>query len=132
MTSQIGNRRGLTLIEVLVSVVMLATGTVFIMHAFASAAEAHARLERQTAAWLFAVSKIDEVALALQEGQELGDDEGTFRSGDQLFVWTVHSEPDAEDPQMLAAGITVTWQRGTDRYERQLRTTVRVPLDVPA
>jgi len=46
--------RGLTLIEVLISVVLLAGGVVLVMQSFATASEAMARADDRSAAYLFA------------------------------------------------------------------------------
>ena len=107
-------RRGLTLIEVLISVILLAGGTVLVMQSFATGWEAIVRADERASAYLFALSKLADLELANQQGHDLADHaEGSFRSGAKPFSWhvTVHvDEKKAHPPQRVT--LSVVWPRG--------------------
>ncbi len=131
MISRIGNTfgRGLTLIEVLISVVILSTGAVLVVQALARAAYAQAVVERQTAAYLFAMSKMAGLELAIDEGQELKDREaGSFRVENQLFQWETTAEPSRDDPELTTVALHVRWRYGPQTFEQRLETWMGVPL----
>jgi len=124
---------GLTLIEVLVSVVILAAGAVVVMQALAKVAQAQAIAEDRAQAYLMASTKMVEAELATAGGQSVPEhDSGHLQLNQQPFDWTISADASADDPQVQAVTVAVGWNRGTDRYTQQLKTLVRVPLkDAP-
>ena len=127
-------RTGLTLIEVLISVVILSTGAVLVMHAFAKAWETVRVAEHRAAADVFALSKMADLELANQQGLDLmKHPSGAFRADGHPFSWHVSVEgPDAEHPDRSSlVTLTVTWPRGGDTDQLQCHTLLRPPV-VPA
>lgn len=124
-------RRGLTLVELLMSVVILSVGAVFIMQALVKISSAHVIAENQAQASLLAMSKMAEVELAVQAGAFSEDPEqgGSVRVGAQAFTWSATAAPLADDPTRTRIYLTVSWRRGESAGERQLETILRLPPD---
>jgi len=120
----------LTLIEVLLSVVILAVGAVVIMQALVKISYAHTIVEDQTRASLLAMSKMAELELAVREGvfPEKGE-RGRERMGTQTMLWEATSQAREEDPTLAAVHVTISWRRGSAVGERQLDTLLRPPQD---
>jgi len=120
----------LTLIEVLISVVLLAGGVVLVMQSFATASEAMARADDRSAAYLFAMSKLADLELAHQEGRDLtARSSGSFRVGRRPFSWRVELAPSAERVGGKLVTLSVTWPRGrsTDEAEYTMLLTPPPP-----
>ena len=124
LRSQVSGLRsssGLTLIEVLISVILLAGGAVLVMQSFATGWEAMARADDRSAAVLFAMSKLADLELASQQGHEVTQrPSGTFRVGVRPFAWSVDVQPieRGEEEQRLLT-LSVTWPRGRSTDEAQ-------------
>lgn len=127
------SRRGITLIEVLLSTVILAVGAVFVMQALANISYAHLVAEDQRSASLLAMSKMAEVELAVREGSlsEKGE-RGHVRIGLQAFTWEATRAALVDDPTRVAVHLTVSWRRGDASFERQLDTILGLPLEPSA
>ena len=130
----LGRGAGFTLVEVLVSVAILAVGAPLIMHALARASYAHAVAEHHAQAYLFAASKLSEIELAARETRELKDhyEEGSFRIGNQAFEWQVVATPAADDQDLASVLLTLSWRHGADVYERRFETLLRLPPEEPS
>jgi len=118
--------RGLTLIEVLVSVVLLAGGGVLVMQALAQVSHALTISQQQSQAYLFALSKMADLELAVREDGELDRVEGRFDVGRDQAAWDVSSRYVADDPQLLAVTLRVVWPIGRPTSERHLETLLRM------
>ncbi|MBI3324649.1 MAG: hypothetical protein HYZ92_05155 [Candidatus Omnitrophica bacterium] len=118
----------MTLIEVLISVVILAVGSVVIMEAFGRMAQALAVADDETGAYLFAMEKMAQVELEFRQGRLPEDDKesGSFRLGDQGFDWTLRMSAVSEEPPVRSVALDVEWQRGAADYSRHLETVLRV------
>ena len=118
---------GLTLIEVLISVVILAVGAVLLAQALAKISYAQALAGDRAAVYFLAASTMAEVEVAVQEGSmpEKGQ-RGSMRLGQQAFVWEATSQALEEDPKAASVILTVSWRRGASTFERRLETVVRV------
>ncbi len=131
MTSRSGSSRqrtGLTLIEVLVSVVILSTGSVLILQALAKVAEAQARLDDQANLYLFAISKMAEAELAVETGALPRDQEsGSFRVESQTFDWALSVSPAVDDPQVYTIGLDVEVRNPSRPLSQRVETVLRVP-----
>lgn len=93
-TNSTGAPRGLTLVEVLISVALLAGGAVLVIQAFAHTWEAAGMEDERSTAYLFALSKLSDLELAHQQGHDLRDRlSGNFRSGKETFKWETSIEP---------------------------------------
>ena len=134
MTSPTGNNndrgRGLTLIEVLISVVILSMGSVVIMEAFGRMAQAMAIADDETGAYLFAMSKMSEVEVEFREGRAPEEDEesGSFRLGERGYEWALRSSTLSEEPPVKSIALDVEWQRGSEMYTRRFETMLRVAV----
>ncbi len=114
-------RSGLTLIEVLISVILLAGGAVLVMQSFATGWEAMVRADDRSTAVLFAMSKLADLELASQQSRDVMErPSGTFRVGVRPFAWSVdvQSIERGEEEQHLLT-LSVTWPRGRSTDEAQ-------------
>lgn len=139
MTSRIGRvkqpnkstRRssaGLTLVEILISVALLSSGAVLVMHAYAKIWQTTRIAEHRAAAHMFALSKMADLELANHQGLELTRrPSGTFRADGHPYTWYVSAAlSDPEHPEGPAlVTLTVTWPRGGDTDRLQLQTLLR-------
>ena len=125
-------RNGLTLIEVLVSTVIIAVGTVVVMQALANVAQAQAVSEDRAQACLVAAAKMAEAELAAAGGARLPEqDGGRLRIGQQPFDWTLAAVASEDDPQVQVVTLAVRWNRGGDAYRQEVSTLVRLPEESP-
>ena len=110
------------------SVVLLSMGAVFIMQALARISYAQAVAEDRRAVYLFSISKMAEVALAVEQGtlSEHGE-RGSFRVGPRAFSWEATAEPLADDPQGASVLLTTSWHRGSVDFSQHVTTIVRTP-----
>ena len=137
MTSRIGNNnRGLTLIEVLVSVVILSAGAVVLTQSLANAAHAQAIAESRMQAYLLAASKLGELELTAARGELVpAQVEGTIRVAGDAFGWSaIASAPN--DDLVQTVRLRISWQQGPHAYAQQFETAVRLPenahMEAPA
>ena len=125
--SRLAKCLGMTLVEVLISVALLAGGAVLIIQAFAHAWEAAGVEDDRLKAYLFAVSKLSDLELAHHENHDLRDKiSGSFRSGKDTFKWETHIEPAFEPPADSKEippdrlSFSVQWPRDEWRFETLL------------
>jgi type II secretion system protein I len=118
-------------VEVLVSVAILAIGTVVVLQALARTAQAQALAEDRAQAHLIMRSTITEAELAWLGGAAMSDHEsGRVQRGAQQFEWLL-STTLTDDPEVHAVVLTVSWQRGVQTYTEELSALVRVPERSP-
>jgi prepilin-type N-terminal cleavage/methylation domain-containing protein len=125
MTLRIGSKRGLTLIELLISVAILAGAVVLIMQAFARGASALAFAKHRMRAFQFASAKLVEAELAAAAGKT-PDLKGSFRVGRDRFEWHLAAEPAFDEPELELLTLTVDWRQGRTPYDLHLSTLKRV------
>ena len=119
------------MIELLVSVVILASGAVLVMQGLAKAAQATLVIDQHEGAYLFALSKMADVEVAARAGKELLEHEGgTFRREGQAYEWEVVTSS-MDDPQVKDVTLTVSWRAGSQAYDRRFETLVRTPAPAP-
>lgn len=118
---------GLTLVEVLVSIVILSTGAVLVVQGLARVSYAQMVAEQRTHAYLFALSKMAELEMAMQEGPLAEHDDGSFRIGEQAFHWEVTSAEVAGAEEARAVSLEVAWHHGADVFEHRVDTVLRAP-----
>lgn len=127
MMSKTG-KRGLTLVEVLVSLVILSVGAVTILQAMVRISHAQALAAYQSTAYLFALSKLGDVEVAFREGKEVEErDTGTFRMGEHAFQWELVARPLVEEPLVSAVSLAVRWRAGARTFQRRFETQLRMP-----
>ena len=126
MTSRIGSRkrRGLTLVEILVAVAILATGGVLILQALARGAYTLKVAENRRHAYIFSQAKMADLDMSLKQGLE-PTTRGQFRMGREQFRWDVYTSP-TEEPELQLVTLRVAWRQGQHDYASQFSTLVRV------
>ena len=116
----------MTLIEVLVSVGILAASAVVILQAFVRGAYTLALVKNRMAAYAFSSAKMADVELALRQGKA-PEPKGRFRMGRDEFEWRIEAGPSGDDPQLARIALTVGWHQGRSLYESQVVTLARLP-----
>ena len=117
--------RGLTLVEVLISIAILAAGSVLIMQALARGASTLALAQRRMTAYSFAASKLADLQLAAAEGKTVRT-AGQFGADKDRFEWHLDTSP-LEVPSLQAMTLTVEWRQGGRRYESSFSAVQPVP-----
>lgn len=112
--------------EVLVSIIILAGATVFVLQALVRGAHALTLARNRLRASTFASAKMADLELQFRQGLA-PDPAGRFRMGRDQFTWRVDAEPAASDPQLELVTLTVNWQQGPHTYASQLGTLRRLP-----
>ncbi len=133
MTSPIGRdrkTRGLTLIELLLSVVLFASVAVVVLPALGSASQMTQLAVRKGEAYLHGMTKMSELELQFTESEtppHIGS--GRFRSklgGPTPYSWEVFTEPYSEDPPLQKVTLIVAWPRGSQSDSIELQTLLRL------
>ena len=121
---------GLTLIEILVSVAILASAMVLIMQALARGASALNLARNRLSAYRFSVAKMAD--LELSAGQpSVPRTEGQFRAGRDEFHWRVEAASSPDEPQLELVNLIVAWDQGRHTYESQVSALRPVPAPAP-
>ena len=135
MTSPIGEQRparrpdGLALIEVMMSVVLLATVSIFVLQAFATIARAQSVSECRLIALDFASGKLEEIQRDAAVSETLEGGSGSFRVGQRRFQWEVGFEPIDWSERIQSANLSVQWRDGTELNVSRFRTFVGVQVE---
>ena len=116
---------GLTLVEVLISIAILAVGAVLIMQALARGAQALALARHRATAYSFAVSKLADLDITSARGST-PKTAGQFGTGPDRFDWHVEVAP-LEVPSLQVVTLTVEWRQGGQRYESSFSTVQQAP-----
>jgi prepilin-type N-terminal cleavage/methylation domain-containing protein len=126
--STIDNRhlRGLTLVEILVSVAILASAAVLIMQALAKGAYVSTLAHNRLRAYAFSTAKLTDLEVAFAQGLT-PDSEGEFRDGRQSFHWLVETAPAAADPALEQVTLTVDWRQGRHAHDSHVTMVRRLP-----
>ena len=117
---------GLTLIEILLSLVILSTAVTFIMQALARGAVALHVAKNLIGAYAFADAKLADAQLALAQHKDPSGS-GSFRQGRDPFEWTMAIAPWADALGVDEVTLQVAWQQGGQRYTRDVALLHRVP-----
>lgn len=118
------NQRGLTLVEILISVAILSAGTVVVMQALAQGAYVLKVATNRMWAYTFSKSKMADLEMSLKQGLELKT-RGTFRMGHEQFRWEIDTSP-MEEPALELVTLTVAWRQGAHDYASRFSTVARV------
>ena len=117
---------GLTLVEVLLSVVLLASGGVLLMQGLARGLYAALRAEYRLRAVSVASTKLAEAELALAQS-DWPAPRGRVRLGEPPLDWQVQVSPVADDPRLEEVAVTVNWRQGRHPDALRLETLRRLP-----
>ena len=120
---------GLTLVEILISVALLASAAVLVMQALAKGAYVSALAHDRLDAYTFASAKLADLDVAMAQGL-VPDPAGQFRVGRQLYRWHLDTAPVAEHPWLEQMTLTVDWQQGRHARESHV-TAIRRLAELP-
>ena len=124
------NPEGFTLIEVLLSLMVISVGAVFILQALAKIAETFTIAENRIVAYRFTASKLEEIESTPSDKETfLLPQEGAFKEGNTRFNWSWTPRLVLEeDPTLAEASFTVRWKRGVWEYSHQADTLLRLSI----
>jgi len=117
----------LTLIEVLITIMILSGGAVLVIQALGRGAQALARAKTQMVVYQFARAKMADVELGLRQGEELAP-RGRFQSNGEEYRWSVAAQP-LEEPELERVTLTVDWSLGRYSYDAKFSTVRRLPIE---
>ncbi|MBI4343451.1 MAG: prepilin-type N-terminal cleavage/methylation domain-containing protein [Candidatus Omnitrophica bacterium] len=126
----IGSSKGLTLVEILVSVAILAGGTVLVLQALARGAQALSIARNRSVVYAFSAAKMADLELAAHEGGA-SQREGSFTQGRERFRWRVEHAPVEASPLLERLSLTVAWRQGARDYAVDTSTLVPRPTAQP-
>jgi prepilin-type N-terminal cleavage/methylation domain-containing protein len=108
---------GFTLVELLISIAILAMGSVLLTQALARGAHALVLAHHRATAHSFAAAKMADLELGLRYGAEIKPS-GQFGAGRNRFTWQVERTA-ADLPDLELVTLTVGWKQGRhDHYAR--------------
>ena len=116
--------KGLTLIEILISIAILAGGSVMVMQALARGAYALSVATNRMRVYEFSRAKMADLDITLERNRE-PKPRGRFRMGRESFNWSVVMLP-TSDPELQQVTLTVTWDQGRQTYASEFSTVTRI------
>ncbi len=117
--------KGLTLIEVLISVALLSVGIVIILQTFVRSAQTLAYVRDDATAYAFAVVKLADLEIAWQRGETFKT-RGEFTADGQRYRWFLTSAP-LDVPELEHVTLNVTWRHGPQQHVSQMDLVRRLP-----
>ena len=124
MTLPTGNNRGLTLIELLLSIAILASALAVILQGLVRSTYAMSVARNRLHAYAFITSKLAEVELAARQEKALRP-EGSFRLNHDLFSW--HLDDSLLSPTIKLTSLRVEWQQADHPYSLAAAVTLPQP-----
>jgi hypothetical protein len=118
----------LTLVEILISVAILAVGAVLIMQALARGAYALSAAHVRSQVYAFSAAKMADLELSLQQGVA-PNTEGQFGVGREQIRWRVKTTLVDDEPELQLVTLIVSWRQGRHDYESSVATVQRVPVE---
>ena len=112
--------------EILVSIVILAVGSVLILQGLVRGAYALTAAGNRSTVYAFTASKMADLELAQRQGAAL-DPGGHFGTGRRQFTWRVNAAPVNDDPELELVTLTVGWRQDRHPYESSVSMVRRVP-----
>ena len=114
------------------SVAILAAGAVVLLGALGNISHAVDVAEQRSAAYLFSVSKMAELELALQEGETFESHDGSTSSiGPHRVWWSVTGSAVSDDPQLKWVTLTVASRARSYAAPQHVETFLRTTLPEP-
>ena len=120
--------RGLTLIEVLISVAILAGALALILQGLVRGAYALEVARNRLRAYAFSTAKMAEVELPHEPSAD-ENAEGAVRMGRTMFGWRLSALPVADNDHLELVTLTVNWQQGQHPYAMQTSMIRRIPAE---
>jgi len=115
----------MTLVEILISVAILASAIVLILQALVRGAYALTVAEHRFKAYTFAVAKLAD--LEAQPVIDPGKTAGEFTMGRSRFEWAVAVREDPQNATLDLVTLTVGWQQGPKSYATDISFLKPVP-----
>jgi len=134
----VSDQRGLTLVEILVSLIILSGGAVYVVLALARSAEVEKRLEDRYPVYPLIAAQIAESELRVSPQKDpLKERKGTVKANNRDYDWSVETRfqnPDDEkafkeeaiSSALLHRKIEAGWNQGAVREGMTLETYSRV------
>lgn len=123
-------RAGLTIIELLLSVVLFAGVAVVVLPALGNASQMTQLAIRRGEAYVYGMNKMSELELAYSESVDLpSSDSGRFRTrGNKItpYQWQLTTTTYREDPPLQKVELTVLWPRGREMDSIAFQTILRL------
>ncbi|MBI4598496.1 MAG: prepilin-type N-terminal cleavage/methylation domain-containing protein [Candidatus Omnitrophica bacterium] len=116
--------KGVSLIEVLISVAILAAGMAVILQGLVRSAYTLSVARNRLRAYSFASAKLTEVELGIHQRAELRP-EGSFRIGRETFRWQLTVAP--ATPTTQEAALAVEWQQAGHPYRIHTASMMPIP-----
>lgn len=116
---------GLTLVEILVSVAILAGAIVLIMQALLRGSHALAVADRRFTAYAFCASRLADLEFTAKDGVPVNA-RGRFRMGREPFEWQAESTPVPDDPALDVVTLRVAWRDGRHDSMEQVSLLRRI------
>lgn len=125
---RLSDNRGLTLIEIMVSVVILTVGSIFILRVLAQVSDIQKTVENRSFVHAFATNKMAEIKQTARTAKEpLEKSRGTVRLDDQRFNWSLESTLKGLQLDLQEITLKVLWKQGSDEHEEKIVTLIPVP-----
>lgn len=116
------DQRGLTLIEMIAALAILAFGIIAVLHSFSSSM----RTSKVAEVYSVAAGLAQQVASDLERRQSLetGHESGTFAGEDSSYAWEADIQPTAASG-LFRASIVVSWRSGAHSRHLRMLTCLR-------
>jgi prepilin-type N-terminal cleavage/methylation domain-containing protein len=118
--------KGLTLVEVLISVAILSVGAVLILQALARGAYALTLAKSRATAYAFAAAKLEDLELAASQGVTAAAS-GEFGPARERFAWRIDTAPLEDTLALQQLTLTVSWRQGRHEHASSVTTIQRAP-----
>ena len=129
MISAIGKNRGFTLIEIMISIAILAVGLIFILQGLTQCLSIMRISQDNLEASLLAEDKMADTEIAIKQDKEkfFKDTSGELQSGNIEFKWQVQLTPDMEYEDLYKVITTVGWKEGKRNGASIFSTYLMIP-----
>jgi prepilin-type N-terminal cleavage/methylation domain-containing protein len=126
-----GNKRGFTLIEIMISVAILSVGLILVLQGFSHAFNILRISRDNLETSLFAQEKMAEMEINAKQEKDafLDDVSGVSRSNNIEFNWQIRLTPDKEYEDLYEAVTTVSWKEGIRHGSGIFSTCLTIPHD---
>ena len=119
---------GFSLIEILVSVAILAGALALILQGLVRGAYALSVAKHRLQAYAFSTAKMAEVELLARTG-EAPTTEGSFRAGRDNFAWQLQAAPISDSDRLELVTLIVNWRQGQRPYDVRTSLLRRLPVE---
>jgi prepilin-type N-terminal cleavage/methylation domain-containing protein len=131
MILPIGNKRGFTLIEIMMSVAILSVGLIMVLQGFSYAFNILRISRDNLETSLLAQEKMAEMEIKVKQKKDefFKDANGELQSNNIEFKWQIRLTPDREYEDLYEAITTVSWKEGRRDGASIFSTYLTIPHD---